>query len=223
MKVAVGKVAVGLIAKVPEVGRVKTRLCPPLTLPEAAEMAAAMLTDTLAAAASSGADPWCVYDGDERVLVRHLQLPVPVLRQTGGGLEARLEAAQADLFARGYDQVILLGADCPTVSGAYLRQAIGALVDVDLVLGPAMDGGYTLIGTNAPSPALFDGVPMSTDRVLTDTLERAVQQRLQVRLLAWRHDLDTVADLVEARAGGQLAYATATLTALDRLRLPSRS
>ncbi|MGH8895858.1 MAG: TIGR04282 family arsenosugar biosynthesis glycosyltransferase [Egibacteraceae bacterium] len=214
------KVAVGLIAKVPEAGRVKTRLCPPLTPPEAAELAAAMLADTLAAAVSSGADPWCVYDGDERLLARHLGLPVPLLCQTGGGLEARLAAAQAELFACGYDRVLLLGADCPTVSGAYLREAIDALADADLVLGPAVDGGYTLIGTNAPSLALFDGVPMSTDRVLTDTVERAVRQRLRTRLLAWRHDLDTVADLAEARASGQLAHAPATLAALDRLQVP---
>jgi uncharacterized protein len=216
------KVAVGLIAKVPEAGRVKTRLCPPLIPSEAAEVAVAMLADTLASAVSSGADPWCVYDGDERLLARHLRLPVPLLRQVGGELDARLAAAQADLFARGYDRVLLLGADCPSVSGAYLCQAIDALADTDLVLGPAIDGGYTLIGTNAPSPALFDGMPMSTDRVLTDTLERAVQQRLQVRLLAWRYDIDTIADLVDARASGQLAHAPATLAVVDRLSLPSR-
>jgi rSAM/selenodomain-associated transferase 1 len=213
------KSAVGLIAKVPEAGRVKTRLCPPLTPSEAAELAAAMLTDTLASAGSSGADPWCVYDGDERLLTGHLRLPVSLLRQTCGGLEARLAAAQAELFAHGYDRVLLVGADCPSVSSVYLRQAIDALFDVDLVLGPAFDGGYTLIGTNAPSPALFDGVLMSTDHVLIETLGRAVQQRLQVRLLAWRYDLDTVGDLVEAHASGQLAHATATLAALDTLRL----
>jgi uncharacterized protein len=217
------RTAVGLVTKVPEAGRVKTRLCPPLTPLEAAEAAAAMLTDTLASAASSGADAWCVYDGDERLLARCLRLPVPLLRQTSGGFAARLAAAQADLFALGYERVLLVGADCPTVSGSYIRQAIDALVDVDLVLGPAVDGGYTLIGTNAPSPTLFDGVPMSTDRVLTDTFERAVQQRLRVRMLAWRYDLDTVADLVEAQASGQLAHAPATLAVLDRLQLPSRS
>lgn len=217
------RTAVGLIAKVPEAGRVKTRLCPPLTLSEAAEVAAAMLADTLAAAVSSGADPWCVYDGDEHLLACLVGPPVRMLRQIDGGLEARLAAAQADLFARGYGRVVLLGADCPTVSGAYVRQAIDALGDVDVVLGPAVDGGYTLIGTNAPSPALFDGVPMSTDRVLTDTLDRAVQQRLQVRLLAWRHDLDTAADLFEAQASGQLAHAPATLAVMDKLRLLSPS
>jgi uncharacterized protein len=217
------RTAVGLVAKVPKPGRVKTRLCPPLTLVEAVEVAAAMLTDTLASATFCGAEPWCVYDGDEHLLTRRLGFPVPLLRQTGEGFGARLAAAQAELFACGYDRVLLLGADCPTVSSAYLCQAIDALVDVDLVLGPADDGGYTLIGTNAPTPALFDGVAMSTNRVLTDTLERAVQQRLQVRLLAWRHDLDTVADLVEAHTTGQLAHAPATLAALNKLRLPFRS
>lgn len=216
------RTAIGLIAKVPEAGRVKTRLCPPLTPPEAAGVAAALLTDTLASARASGADPWCVYEGDERRLARYLRWPVPLLRQTGGGLEARLAAAQTELFARGYDRVLLLGADCPTVSGAYLGQAIDALADVDVVLGPAVDGGYTLIGTNTPTPALFDGVPMSTDQVLTQTLERAAEQRLQVRLLAWRYDLDTIADLVEAQASGQLAHAPATLAVMDKLRLPSR-
>jgi rSAM/selenodomain-associated transferase 1 len=210
------KVAIGVVAKAPVAGAVKTRMCPPCTPTEAAAVAAALLGDTVTAAVSTGHPTWCVATGDQRVLRAALPSGVPLLPQVGEGLGQRLANALAALDG---DRVLLVGADCPTVDGAYLAAAVAALDEADVVLGPAVDGGYTLIGAHGPHPELFAGVPMSTPRVLAATVERARRARLSVRLLGVRHDIDTVEDLLAAGRAGQLAGAPRTRAALARLHV----
>jgi len=200
--------AVVLIAKTPLAGQVKTRLCPPLSGAQAAAVATALLCDAADAATATGADTWCAYHGDEAVLRRLLPDAVRLLPQRGGDLAQRLAAAQADVFAIGYERVVLYGADCPTVAAADLCLALESLDHADVVLGPAADGGYTILASSRPTPALFDGVVMSTEQVLADTLRLAAG--LQVTLLDSRHDLDTVADLLAALDDGQLDNAPRT-------------
>jgi len=113
--------------------------------------------------------------------------------------------------------VLLLGGDCPTVPAAHLRAALALVGTADAVLGPARDGGYTLVATARPLPELFAGVPMSSARTLAATLAAARRAGRRTTLLAPRHDLDTVADLHAALAAGELASAPATLAALHRL------
>ncbi len=206
--------AIGVIAKAPVATQVKTRMCPPLTPDEAAALAAALLADTVATARDSGADVWAVTAGAATGFAGVLPPEVPRLPQRGDGLAARLAAAQADLFTRGFDRVLLLGGDCPTVPSRDLREALALLEDADAVLGPARDGGYTLVATARPLPELFAGVPMSTSSTLAATLAAARGAGLRTALLAPRHDLDTVADLVAALAAGELVSAPATLAAV---------
>jgi len=208
--------AIGVIAKAPVARQVKTRMCPPLTPDEAAALAAALLADTVATARDSGADVWAVTAGTAAGFSGVLPPELPHLAQRGDGLAARLAAAQADLFARGYERVLLLGGDCPTVPAAHLRSALALLEDADAVLGPARDGGYTLVATARPLAVLFAGVPMSTGHTLTATLAAAHGAGLRTALLPPRHDLDTIADLRAALAAGELASAPATLAAVRR-------
>jgi rSAM/selenodomain-associated transferase 1 len=208
--------AVVLIAKAPLPGQVKTRLCPPLSTVQAAAVASALLRDTADAATATDADTWCAYHGDKMVLRRLLPDAVGLLPQRGEDLAQRLAAAQADVFARGYERVVLYGADCPTVGAADLCSALRSLDQTDVVLGPAADGGYTLLASSRPTPELFDGVVMSTDRVLADTLSRAAG--LTVTLLGTHHDLDTIADLLAALDSGQLNGAPRTHALVCRLR-----
>jgi uncharacterized protein len=211
------RTAIGLIAKAPTPGRVKTRLCPPLTPAEAAEVAAALLADTAANAAATGHDLWAVHTGEEDGIAALLPPDTPLLAQRGEGLAERLAAAQADLHRVGYLRVVLLGGDCPTVTPCYLMEAI-ALLDVhDVVLGAAADGGYTLIGSSGVAPALF-AVEMSTPRVLADTLDRAAAGGLRFARLPARHDLDDAEDLLDAAATGQLASAPRTSALVERFR-----
>lgn len=217
------RAAIGLVAKAPVPGQVKTRLCPPLTPAEAAAVAAALLADTVDSAVSTGAEVWCVATGDRRRFAGLLPPGLPLLHQVGDGLGARLANALAALCATGAERVLLVGADCPTVDGAYLDQALAALDDTDVVVGPAADGGYTLLGARAPHPELFAGVPMGTSGVLAATLDRARGAGLRARVLEVRHDIDTVADLAAAWHSGQLRAAPRTRALISQLTAVSVS
>ena len=175
-----------------------------------------MLADSADNAWASGHDVWCVHAGPPDGLPALLPAGTPLLVQRGAGLAEALAAAQGDLHALGYDHVVLLGADCPTVEPAYLRAAATALRSTELVLGPATDGGYNLIGTRRAHAGLF-AVEMSTPRVLTDTLTRARALGLGSRCLAPRRDLDTVDDLRSALEAGELRRAPRTAALVRQL------
>lgn len=205
---------IGVIAKAPLAGEVKTRLCPPLTHAEAAGVAGALL-DTLGNARATGHTVCCVHAGPASALLPHTD-GAPLLAQRGRGLAQRLAAAQEDLHAAGHQRVLLLGADCPTVDAAYLDGVLERLDSVDVVLGAAADGGYTLIASKRVEPALF-AVQMSTERVLDETRARAAAAGLTVACLPARHDLDEIDDFAAALAGGQLDHAPRTRAVVQRL------
>ena len=89
---------------------------------------------------------------------------------------------------------ILIGTDCPTIEPTDLDEARSALEIHPVVIGPARDGGYWLIGLNAPCPALFEGINWSTESVLSDTLARATAAGLSYYILRELRDVDTEAD-----------------------------
>ncbi len=209
--------AIGLMAKAPVPGEVKTRLCPPLDPAEACEAAVGMLRDCVDTVSVTDAVVWCVHTGRQDQLAPHLPTGTRFLRQRGQGLAERLAAAQQDLHDHGYDGVVLVGADCPTLDAAYLREAVSALRGSTVVLGPSTDGGYNLIGSGRPIPSLFE-VRMSTGDVLDETVARAQAAGLTTRLLTPRTDLDTVDDVLAARHAGWLEHAPRTRELAERLR-----
>jgi rSAM/selenodomain-associated transferase 1 len=205
----VSRPALIVIAKAPVPGRVKTRLCPPCTPAQAAAIAQAALTDTLAAVAATPAPrrllaldgtpgPW-LPDGFE------------VMPQPAGGLGDRL----GDAFARAGGPAFLIGMDTPQVSPALLRHASRQLAEADAVLGLAADGGYWGIGLRRPDPAVFAGVPMSTSRTGSLQRERLTALALSVRDLPMLRDVDTFADACAVaalvRVGSAFAAAVAEL------------
>jgi len=115
--------------------------------------------------------------------------------QGEGDLGARMERAFRDAFSRGAERVVLVGTDCPGLDEAVMRAAFAALRGKDLVLGPATDGGYWLIGLRRPAPALFEDMPWSTDSVLERTLDRARSLSLSVHTLEPLPDVDRPEDL----------------------------
>jgi rSAM/selenodomain-associated transferase 1 len=120
--------------------------------------------------------------------------------QSAGDLGARMARAIADEFSDGRGPVVVLGADVPHVPLRRLGDAFAALTsDADVVLGPAEDGGYYLIGLAAPAPALFAGIAWGTSDVLRATTERAAAARLRTRLVDATFDVDEVADLDRLR------------------------
>ena len=211
-----------VFAKEPRAGEVKTRLCPPLTREEAAALYACMLDDVLEAsaaeAATLGLAPLlCVAPAEacERLAAR-----APgwrVLPQRGPDLGARMERAAAEAAALGFAPLLLRGSDSPALEPALLRAALAAVADVDVALSPDPDGGYNLVALRAAVPGLFRH-PMSTARVLEDTLARARALGLRSRLLPAGFDLDVAADLAHlarARRDGRAGACPRTLAWLD--------
>jgi uncharacterized protein len=185
-----------VIAKEPIAGRVKTRLVPPLTHAQAAELAAAALTDTLHAV---GAVPTrrrlLAFDGS---IDGWLPPGWAHCQQPSGGLDRRLVAA---FTASGSGPALLVGMDTPQLQADHL-----AAFDpdrYDACLGPARDGGYWAIGFRDPAMAAgtISGVPMSSDRTADEQLRRLIAGGLSVQILDELTDVDTIDD----------AYAVAAL------------
>ena len=114
--------------------------------------------------------------------------------QQGQDLGERMSNAFACTFESGRDKVVLIGTDCPTLQSHHLLQAFEALNHSDLVLGPATDGGYYLIGMKSSAAYLFEGIAWSTSQVLSQTLHVASQQGLIVTFLPELDDIDTQED-----------------------------
>ncbi len=187
------------MAKRPAAGAAKTRLSPPLTSTQAAELYACFLQDALATAASvPDVTPMLAYPaGDDPALFAALAPGIELVPQEGPGLGERLDFVLRRCLASGYGAAAALSSDSPTLPNAYLTQAFAALEpgEADVVLGPCEDGGYYLIGLTSPQPRLLRGVKMSTATVLADTLALAEAERLRVALLPGWYDVDTGEDL----------------------------
>jgi rSAM/selenodomain-associated transferase 1 len=177
-----------------------------------------MLTDTLGTVRATGADPWlCFTPVEARERLGRLAPGFGLLAQGPGDLGDRLAACLAALLATGVDRVTIVGADTPHVPITSYQRAFALLDQADVVLGPALDGGYYLVAAKAARPELFVGIPMGTEVVLTETLARATAAGLVVALLPPLRDLDMVEDLAAALDAGELAGAPATLAATKGL------
>ncbi|MDP1770597.1 MAG: TIGR04282 family arsenosugar biosynthesis glycosyltransferase [Nitrospirota bacterium] len=196
--------ALVIFAKAPIPGEVKTRLCPPLTPDEAATLHGSFVLDMLERSKLAVAKlqlPFHRYlacsPSSELVFFKIMEerQNVHLLDQIGEDLGQRMHRTSVDLFAKGYKHVIIVGTDIPTLPLSVYQEAFALLGRSDVVLGPAIDGGYYLIGLKQPTEKLFTGVPWSTDQVLAVTQQKAKTLGLSVGLTtAWR-DVDTIADL----------------------------
>lgn len=212
-----------VFARAPVPGRAKTRLSPALPPASAADLYAALLSDTLAAGDASGAEARTVWWADEPASAGAAWSPA---HQRGEGLGERLAHALAAELAHLGARVVLVGSDAPALTAAHLDEAFHALESHDLVLGPTVDGGYWSIGLRAPCPELFHDIPWSTREVLTRTLVRAHGAGLRVRTLATLDDLDTpqdVATLVGRLAGSEPACGPGLRAALAGLGFVPRA
>ena len=196
--------ALVIFAKAPIPGEVKTRLCPPLTPDEAATLHGSFVLDMLERTKLAVAKlqlPFHRYlacaPSSELVFFKIMEerQGVRLLDQVGENLGQRMHRTFVDLFAKGYTHVIIMGTDVPTLPLSVYQEAFTMLGRSDVVLGPALDGGYYLIGLKQPAEQLFTGVPWSTDQVLAVTQQQANALGLSVELTtAWR-DVDTIEDL----------------------------
>ena len=198
------RIALCIMAKAPEPGRVKTRLCPPLSPDDAAELYRAFLLDKIAQVREvPDIEPVIAYAPlGAAALFERLAPGFALLPQGEGDLTARLGTVLARLFGDGRDAAILTDSDTPTLPAGLLAHAAALIAspEYDLVLGPSEDGGYYLIGLKRLRPELFEDMPWSTPAVLEETARRARALGLRTaRLRPW-YDVDTAADLARLTA-----------------------
>lgn len=189
-----------VFTRYPEPGRTKTRLIPALGPEGAAQLHRRMAEHCLKTAKQLA---WqrglsvavCFEGGDANLMTQWLGDGFEYIPQASGDLGQRMLGAFEHAFARAAQRVVLIGTDCPGITGKVLKAAFDALNDHDLVLGPAMDGGYYLIGLRKAVPEFFADMPWSTDQVLEQTIQRANKVQLTYRLLATLGDVDRPEDL----------------------------
>jgi rSAM/selenodomain-associated transferase 1 len=185
----------GVFAKQPLPGQVKTRCCPPLTAEAAARLYQVLLSETVARLQGGQNFEVALCYAGEREWFAETFPGIRLVAQQGGDLGERMARALAGFLDEGCDSAALVGSDAPDLPLAYVEQAFIALQSCDLVLGPACDGGYYLIGEAVHRSELFQAIPWSSAAVLAATLERAEQLRLRVTQLAEWEDLDDFAAL----------------------------
>jgi rSAM/selenodomain-associated transferase 1 len=190
-----------IVAKRPVPGQTKTRLCPPLSAEQAAQLYECFLRDTLdLARAVSGVVRSIAYlPHEEDKYFRQLAPDFELLPQVGASLGERLDNALTRCLSDGYERAVIMDSDSPTLPSTFVAQAFDALDDADVTLGPCEDGGYYLIGLRRPQPRLLREVRMSTPDVLRDTLALAEQDSLRVTLLPTWYDVDTIQELDRLR------------------------
>jgi uncharacterized protein len=209
-----------VIAKAPAPGHAKTRLVPPLTPDEASAFQEAMLLDTLDACRAEVEQVAILHaEPEEASELSQVAPGVPLVPQEGRGLEEALGRTLARHLAGG--PVAIVSSDIPAIPAGSLARTFAALDDgADVVLGPALDGGYWLVAMREFHPEPFREVPWSTPAVLAVTLERCRAAGLRAELLEPWRDLDTAVDLAFLRRQVDELRAPRTAAALRSLELP---
>lgn len=199
-----------LIAKEPLPGRAKTRLHPPLTLAQAAQLAAACIDDTIAAVAALPATRRILFFDGENAPAGAAGFDV--VRQPDGTLDERLAA----LFDRCSEPLLLIGMDTPQLAAADLAAPFTAWpAEVDAWFGPAVDGGFWALGMREPDGALIRGVPMSREDTGAIQHARLLGAGLRVGLLPRLDDVDTIVDARAVAAAAPGTGFAARLRAFD--------
>lgn len=220
--------ALVIFAKAPLVGQVKTRLCPPLSPEEAAELARCFLVDMVERACrlpTVQVSLAIMPAESEPVFRALLPFSVEYIAQRGASLGEREYNVFDDLLQRSATRIVLIGSDIPTLPLFHLQEAFQHLEDArcDAVFGPSSDGGYYLVGMRVPHPELFENITWSMPSVMAETLAQAQKHNLNIALIPSWHDVDDKDDLarlvIELRQSDSDTQAPRTKAFLTRLGL----
>ncbi|MGI9304492.1 MAG: TIGR04282 family arsenosugar biosynthesis glycosyltransferase [Gammaproteobacteria bacterium] len=197
MKYPQGRILV--FAKAPVPGEVKTRLMPQLDAAECAELHKKLVARTLSTAIDARlcqVELWCSPDPSHAFFGDCAKrFGITLARQDGSDLGARMRSALGQTLDRS-EFAIVIGSDCPTMTGAYLAAACEPLAHgTRCVLGPAEDGGYVLIGCREVDELLFSAIAWGSSGVLTETLQRLARLGWDYTVLSELWDLDRPQDL----------------------------
>jgi rSAM/selenodomain-associated transferase 1 len=212
--------------KYPEPGEVKTRLAESIGSDKAAQLYRTFILDLLGKLESARL-PFAICFYPERkkeLLMEWLGEGYQYIPQRGVDLGERMAAAFLEAFAGGDSRVILMGGDFPDLPQAFLEEALGALNTHDAVIGPAMDGGYYVIGFRKETfiQQAFEGIDWSTEGVFRQTLSILKAHRRRVYVLPVWNDIDTIEDLrqLAERSGDSGFTASKTMSFLSKLKIP---
>lgn len=192
------RVLVVLMTRVPLPGQTKTRLMTHLTGEECADLQRAFLQDLIDLLTNSIKLPACIFFTPEdraQLLQDLVKNRLPLIPQTGGTLGERMSAAIRWGLAQGYEGVLVVGSDLPTLPASVFHEAVNRLADCDVVLGPTPDGGYYLVAAKADYPEIFQNITWGTNNVFATTIAQIKQMNLKPAVLRPWNDVDTVADL----------------------------
>ncbi|WP_017306087.1 TIGR04282 family arsenosugar biosynthesis glycosyltransferase [Spirulina subsalsa] len=186
-----------IFTRYPEPGKTKTRLIPVLGATGAAEIQRQMTEHTLKQARCLSNLSLDIYfaGGNPTLMAEWLGSDLHYKPQSQGDLGQRMAEAFRQAFQEGQERVLIIGIDCPGLTQTILEQGFRALQHHDLVIGPAEDGGYYLIGLNRLIPELFQGIAWGTDRVFAQTGEIAQGLGCAIATLPQLPDIDTPQDL----------------------------
>jgi rSAM/selenodomain-associated transferase 1 len=189
-----------IFTRFPRPGKTKTRLSRVIGAEAAAhcqrQMTEVVVAQARALGQSRDIDLQIHYhDASQAEMAAWLGQDLSYYPQVEGDIGQRMAEAFASGFAGGAEQIILIGSDCPDISTKILATAFNALPQADLVLGPAMDGGYYLIGMHTLRPELFTDITWGSERVMNETLNIAASEKLIVKQVDPLHDIDRPEDL----------------------------
>lgn len=197
LKSGMGKdCAIIVFQKKPERGKVKTRLAKTIGDSKAVEVYRYLLKHTHQQVALVGVSVFVFFEKEvqpEFLLDNNYHGAL----QSGESLGDRMKAAFGEVLRHGYEKVIIIGTDCSELSAEILQKAFHSLETADLVIGPARDGGYYLLGMKKLHPQLFENKYWSTPTVFSDTMKEAAELGLHVGVLPPLSDVDIYEDLGE--------------------------
>jgi rSAM/selenodomain-associated transferase 2/rSAM/selenodomain-associated transferase 1 len=193
-----------VMARWPEAGKAKTRLIPALGPDGAANLHSCLVQHTLRTVRAFAEQTGCGIDvqfagGSAEEMRRLFGEDLLFTPQQGASLGDRMNSAVEKAFAEGFRRVVVIGTDCPQLQPSHLQKAFSSLSETDVTIGPAIDGGYYLLGMRDHFPQVFDDIRWGSESVLQETLQRVKQIQKSVTLMAMLSDVDFPEDLVICR------------------------
>lgn len=188
-----------VFVKYPEPGKVKTRIARDLGAHRAAEIYSRIAMRTIENVSMPDIHETVIYfdppDGEKEVRLWLGIDDVNYEPQSGGTIGDRMSNAFERVFSGGAEKAVLVGSDVPEITGGTINDAFKLLEETDVVIGPAADGGYYLLGLKKFEPFLFSGIEWGTSLVLERTLDRIKEKNLSHKTLDTLKDVDSIDDI----------------------------
>ena len=191
------KTALIIFVKNLHFGQVKTRIAAKLGHDEALEAYKTLFLHTRQISLGINADKFLFYH--EKIEKDEWPGIIERQEQKGEDLGKRMQNAFEYLFNKNYEKIVIIGSDCLELTASIIEQGFSELCNADVVIGPALDGGYYLLGLKEKNPFLFENIEWSTSRVLEQTIKACNENNLHYTMLELLNDIDEAGDWLEAK------------------------